>query len=80
MFEQKRMAEGKTWEGQTNPKRVAPSGMKAVYLCLGDGGHELDDAVRDSLLELETPLFPQERGQEAHQYAVLQGVLQTQLE
>lgn len=51
-----------------------------MYLCLGDGRHELDDAVRDGFLELEAALFPQERGQETHQHSVLERVLEAQLE
>lgn len=46
------------------------------YLRLRDGGDELDDAVGDGLLELEAALLPEEGGQEAHQHAVLERVLE----
>lgn len=32
------------------------------YLSLRDGGHELDDAIRDGLLELKAAFFPKESG------------------
>lgn len=56
---------------------VLPSNQS--HLRLRDGGDELDDAVGDGLLELEAALFPQEGGQEPHQHAVLERVLEAQL-
>lgn len=48
-------------------------------LGLRDGRHQLHDAVRDGLLELEAALLSQERRQEADQHPVLQGILEAQL-
>mmetsp|Transcript_10529 Transcript_10529/g.14527 ORF Transcript_10529/g.14527 Transcript_10529/m.14527 type:complete len:205 (-) Transcript_10529:259-873(-) len=44
---------------------------------VGDGTHEIHNAVHDALLELVAALFAQEGGQEAHHHAVLLRVLGT---